>query len=92
MNLKIFGTGTRGLGFAREFVLCASGRHTAARLQRGDWSVVAYYNWTGFYVGINGGYGWGTSDWSVPPWDEHKPKGGLFGGTIGYNYQVGSIV
>ena len=22
------------------------------------------YNWTGFYVGINGGYGWGRSHWS----------------------------
>src|SRR4029078_3970774 len=21
------------------------------------------YNWTGFYVGINGGYGWGSSNW-----------------------------
>ena len=22
------------------------------------------YNWTGFYVGINGGYAWGRSHWS----------------------------
>ena len=21
------------------------------------------YNWTGFYVGINGGYGWGKTNW-----------------------------
>ena len=20
------------------------------------------YNWTGFYVGVNGGYGWGSQD------------------------------
>ena len=36
MNFKLFGTGTRGLGFARDFVLCASGRHTAPRLQGGS--------------------------------------------------------
>ena len=22
------------------------------------------YNWTGFYLGINGGYGWGRSNWN----------------------------
>jgi outer membrane immunogenic protein len=53
--------------------------------------VVAYYNWTGFYIGINGGYGWGTSNWSLPA-VTNKPKGGMFGGTLGYNYQVGSLV
>ena len=24
----------------------------------------AIYNWTGFYLGINGGFGTGTSNWS----------------------------
>jgi outer membrane immunogenic protein len=58
---------------------------------KGVRSVVAYYNWTGFYVGINGGYGWGTSDWTVPAVST-KPSGWLIGGTLGYNYQVGSWV
>ena len=92
MNFKIFGTALAAFGFAREFVLCASGRHTAPRLQGRVHPVVAYYNWTGFYVGINGGYGWGTSDWSAVPTANNKPKGWLAGGTIGYNYQIGSIV
>src|SRR5262249_33820574 len=24
----------------------------------------AYFRWYGFYLGLNGGYGWGTSNWS----------------------------
>jgi len=54
-------------------------------------SVVSYYNWTGFYAGINAGYGWGTSDWSAVP-ASIKPKGALVGGTLGYNWQSGDIV
>ena len=30
-------------------------------------SVVSYYNWTGFYVGINGGYGWGSTGSPMAP-------------------------
>jgi len=48
------------------------------------------FNWSGFYVGINGGYGWGTSDWSsAATTGSAKPTGGLAGGTIGYNFQTG---
>jgi outer membrane immunogenic protein len=54
-------------------------------------SVIAYYNWTGFYAGINGGYAFGNSDW-VSGALSLKPKGGLVGATIGYNWQAGAIV
>jgi outer membrane immunogenic protein len=54
-------------------------------------SVVAYYNWTGFYAGINGGYGFGTSDWDSPA-VSNSPSGGMFGLTVGYNWQAGSFV
>lgn len=43
------------------------------------------YNWTGFYLGINGGGGWGSSGSS-------DKFGGLVGGTVGYNYQVSHVV
>jgi outer membrane immunogenic protein len=55
-------------------------------------SVVSYYNWTGFYVGAVAGYGFGDSVWD-PPFDVNpKPKGMMFGATVGYNWQAGSIV
>jgi outer membrane immunogenic protein len=55
--------------------------------------VVAPYNWTGAYVGINGGGGWGRSDFSAPlSSGTFDLSGGLVGGTLGYNYQVGQAV
>ncbi len=51
----------------------------------------AYANWTGFYVGVNGGYGWGTSDWDFPSLGS-DPTGGVYGGTLGYNFQTGTWV
>lgn len=54
----------------------------------------APYNWTGFYVGINGGGGWGSSEWSslVGSTGSFDVSGGLVGGTIGYNWQLGQWV
>jgi outer membrane immunogenic protein len=46
------------------------------------------FTWTGFYLGLNGGYGWGsTSSKSFG-----DPTGGFIGGTAGYNYQMGQLV
>ncbi|HMJ41543.1 MAG TPA: outer membrane protein, partial [Pseudolabrys sp.] len=55
---------------------------------------VAPFSWTGFYVGINGGYGWGKSNWSNPlvSTGDFNVKGPLVGGTIGYNLQTGAFV
>jgi outer membrane immunogenic protein len=55
-------------------------------------SVVSYYNWTGFYAGVNAGYGFGTATASALPGVDIKPKGFLAGGTLGYNWQSGAIV
>lgn len=48
------------------------------------------YNWTGFYVGVNGGGGFGYSKWDTT--SSLNPTGGLVGGTLGYNYQLGAAV
>jgi len=54
----------------------------------------APYNWTGFYVGINGGGGWGKSDWTnaAGSTGSFDVSGGLVGGTIGYNWQANQWV
>jgi outer membrane immunogenic protein len=53
--------------------------------------VVPYYNWTGFYAGINGGYGWGRSKWDGLP-ATFNVNGGMAGGQLGYNWQFGQFV
>jgi outer membrane immunogenic protein len=61
--------------------------------------VAPVYNWGGIYYGINGGYGFGKSDWTDP--NNFSPlsstgnfnlSGGLVGATVGANYQVDALV
>jgi len=48
------------------------------------------YNWTGFYIGVNGGGAFGRSAWD--PTGHFNMSGGIVGGTVGYNYQFGQAV
>jgi outer membrane immunogenic protein len=53
------------------------------------------YDWTGFYVGFNGGASFGRMDWVSDPdatSGGSSVSSGLFGGTIGYNAQRGGFV
>ena len=54
------------------------------------------YNWGGVYIGINSGYGFGTSSWTVPAGDTGpgsiNTSGALAGGTLGANFQTGQFV
>lgn len=49
-----------------------------------------FYNWTGFYVGINGGGGWGGSTWDGV--DSFGVSGSALGLTAGYNVQFARFV
>ncbi|MGO4524841.1 outer membrane protein [Microvirga sp. 2MCAF35] len=58
-------------------------------------AAVPVFTWTGFYVGVNAGYGWNTNDDFV--FDNFRyslnDDGGFVGGAqAGYNYQIGSFV
>lgn len=52
---------------------------------------VPVFTWTGFYGGINGGWGFGSFQGRGPALPS-DPSGGLIGGTVGYNYQMGNFV
>jgi len=55
------------------------------------------YNWTGLYVGLNGGYSWGNSStvYAGPGFTPFSTSqsldGGVFGGQIGYNWQFNHV-
>jgi outer membrane immunogenic protein len=55
--------------------------------------IVPVYDWTGFYVGISGGYSRGNSSNTytitgfAPEASTTQMNGGVFGGQLGYNWQ-----
>ena len=52
------------------------------------------WNWTGFYIGVNGGAGWARSEHftNLASTGLFNQSGGMVGGTVGYNWQAGNIV
>ncbi|WP_024518857.1 outer membrane beta-barrel protein [Bradyrhizobium sp. Tv2a-2] len=64
--------------------------------------IAAVYDWTGFYVGLNGGGGFSHNCWTntataagaAPSVSEgcHDASGGLVGGQIGYRWQMANWV
>jgi outer membrane immunogenic protein len=65
--------------------------------------IPAIYDWSGFYVGINGGGAWSNNCWTnsnllgtptVPTAAEgcHHASGGMVGGQMGYRWQAASWV
>jgi outer membrane immunogenic protein len=66
--------------------------------------IAAIYDWSGFYIGINGGGGWSRKCWDItrdnvlgvisPAGAEgcHDATGGVVGGQIGYRWQSSAWV
>lgn len=51
------------------------------------------FSWTGFYAGAQAGGGWNNSRWSAGGADFNtNGSGGIFGGQVGYNYQINQFV
>src|SRR5215211_1928236 len=58
-------------------------------------AAVPVFTWTGFYVGVNAGYGWNTNDdfiFNDVRYDLGDDGGFVGGAQAGYNYQIGSFV
>jgi outer membrane immunogenic protein len=61
--------------------------------------IAAIYDWSGFYVGANGGWGSSRNCWdflpvagAVAPEGCHDATGGVAGGQVGYRWQSGGWV
>jgi outer membrane immunogenic protein len=61
--------------------------------------IAALYDWSGFYIGANGGWGSSRNCWDflpvaggVAPEGCHDASGGTVGGQVGYRWQAGTWV
>jgi outer membrane immunogenic protein len=61
-----------------------------APIPRAPSPVIAIYNWTGCYIGVEGGGAWGRTRHDTAagsPTNNFNVRGGLVGGTVGCNYE-----
>ena len=61
-------------------------------------AVATVYDWSGFYIGANGGWGSSRNSWDsvapflVGPEGSHDATGAVAGGQVGYRWQTGTWV
>jgi outer membrane immunogenic protein len=94
--MKNFLMGTVGLIALGVFSAPASAADMAARpYTKAPPMVQAVYDWSGFYIGINGGWA-ETGDRRTDPvfglFGDDRPDGGTVGGQIGYRWQQNNWV
>ena len=87
---------------ALALVTSASAADMAARpYTKAPMAVAQVMSWTGFYIGAQGGYGWGSSNevfYNAPNTaafigtQKYDMTGGFAGGVVGYNWQTGAFV
>ena len=93
-KLLMIAAGIATLGMATS----ASAADLAARPYTKAPAIAAVYDWTGFYVGANGGWGSSRQCWDETslgvalPQGCHDATGGTVGGQVGYRWQAGTWV
>ena len=86
-----------GAAFAAVSSTCAFAADLPVQTYKSAPVVAQVYNWTGLYVGVNGGYGWGSQDPLTLVSNRFdrtslNVSGAMFGGTIGAQIQQGYVV
>jgi outer membrane immunogenic protein len=97
-----------GLGMKRVVLASAMLLATAIGAKAADLPVKAFYkappvlspSWSGFYAGVNAGYSFGNDTFDqnfvgaapLPGIGHVLPRGGVAGGQLGYNWQLGHVV
>ena len=98
-KLTILATAMIAVGAAAPAVAADLPARAPATYTKAPAIVQAAYDWSGFYIGINGGGATSNIDWNSDPssgfpGDEgsHHATGGTVGGQIGYRWQMSSWV
>src|ERR1051326_1071744 len=85
-----------GSAFAADMPIYKAPRYKVSDLEKP--------NWTGFYAGVNVGYGWASAESNfsvsagpllatpIASTEKLSPRGIIAGGQAGYNLQIGSFV
>ena len=86
-----------GAAFAAVSSICAFAADLPVQSYKSAPVAAQVYNWTGLYVGVNGGYGWGSQDPLTLVSNRFDRtsfdiSGGMFGGTMGAQIQQGYVV
>ena len=99
-KLTILATAMIAVGAAAPAVAADLPARAPATYTKAPAIVQAAYDWSGFYIGINGGGATSKVDWNADPFpgfgggDEgsHRATGGTVGGQVGYRWQMSSWV
>jgi outer membrane immunogenic protein len=86
-----------GAVIASASVASAADMPQAVPYTRAPVAMAPAYDWTGFYIGAMGGYGWSDQVRAsvgglTVSGSSNDLKGGFGGGTVGYNWQTGPAV
>jgi outer membrane immunogenic protein len=96
-KLLLITTGLVALGSAAQAADLAARPYTKAP----PMVAAAIYDWSGFYIGVNGGGAWSHNTWDLTSFNgvaatgaegSHDASGGTIGGQIGYRWQTGPVV
>jgi outer membrane immunogenic protein len=95
ITLKKFLLGTIGVVALGMAVPAAAADLPARSYSKAPVMVDPIYDWSGFYIGINGGGATSRFDWNADGFGDegsHNATGGTVGGQIGYRWQMSSLV